>query len=210
MRKVLCVCLALVLCLFATGYAETVKRNWLEMNGTIEDGAYRNELLGLGFDMDGWSLYPAEWELSEEEQDYDEIPADVTDAETEMHEYFMIRAFQAFKSDDSDVEILIQHIGENEAKNAEKDIENIVYGLMDNQIKYSRLNPQVEYTTTKIGDRDYPGFTTYTEHDGVRRYTRSVVFVQDEYLAIIFTASVSEDKTEEIFQHFYHLKDSEE
>ena len=55
MRKTLCVCLVLVLCLFATGYAEEEATiDVQKLFGKTENGVYENEILGLGFNMDGW------------------------------------------------------------------------------------------------------------------------------------------------------------
>lgn len=61
MRKTLCVFLVLVLCLFATGYAEEEATiDVQKLFGKTENGVYENEILGLGFNMDGWETVPDE------------------------------------------------------------------------------------------------------------------------------------------------------
>ena len=58
MRKTMCVCLALVLCFFVTGYAEEEATiDVQKLFGKTENGVYENEILGLGFNMDGWCGY---------------------------------------------------------------------------------------------------------------------------------------------------------
>ena len=210
MRKALCIILALVLCLFATGNAElkTVAVKWLELNGKEENGVYENKFLGLGFSMEGWSRDP-DWMCKSDEEDSDK--ADSEETIIDMPEYFMIQIFEAFTSEErKNVYITIQHLGENIG---EDENEFYVKELMNNRKTFfserGYENARVEYATVNIGEREYQGMASFLEINGVSEYSRVAVFIQDHYLVRIEALTKQEDKTEEIFQHFFELKDSE-
>ena len=73
-------------------------------------------------------------------------------------------------------------------------------------------NAEAEYVSTTIEGREYDGMLgsydilTVNQH----MYSRLIMFIRGEYMVIITASSVTEDRTEEICQRFYHLKDSEE
>ena len=205
MRKALCIILALVLCLFATGNAElkTVAVKWLELNGKEENGVYENKFLGLGFSMEGWSRDPDRMCKSDKEDSEETI--------IDMPEYFMIQVFEAFTSEErKNVYITIQHLGENIG---EDENEFYVKDLMNNRKEFfserGYENSRVEYATVNIGEREYQGMASFLEINGVSEYSRVAVFIQDNFLVRIEALTKTEDKTEEIFQHFFELKDSE-
>ena len=205
MRKALCIILALVLCLFATGNAElkTVAVKWLELNGEEENGVYENRFLGLGFSMEGWDRDP-DWMCKSDKEDSEETIID-------MPEYFMIQVFEAFTSDErKNVYITIQHLGENIG---EDENEFCVKELINNRktvfSERGYENARVEYATVNIGERVYQGMASFLEINGVSEYSRVAVFIQDNFLVRIEALTKTEDKTEEIFQHFFELKDSE-
>lgn len=71
-------------------------------------------------------------------------------------------------------------------------------------------NTEGRNVKTAIEDQEYSGYIFGYEIMGLRLYSRCAMLIRDEYLVTITATSAFEDKTEEIFQHFYHLKDSEE
>ena len=208
MRKALCIILALVLCLFTTGNAEEAAVEIQDLFGKEENGVYENKFLGLGFSMEGWSRDP-DWMCKSDEEDSDK--ADSEETIIDMPEYFMIQVFEAFTSEErKNVYITIQHLGENIG---EDENEFYVKELMNNRKTFfserGYENARVEYATVNIGEREYQGMASFLEINGVSEYSRVAVFIQDHYLVRIEALTKQEDKTEEIFQHFFELKDSE-
>lgn len=212
MRKTLCVCLVLVLCLFATGYAEEAAVDADTLFGTIENGAYENKYVGLGFKIDDWQILT--------DEDYERM--------REATKALMPEEMQQFKENagiltvlrakdllNNAINIKIKYIA-GSSEYTETDTKTLIKSNIDDFQQWLRetgfANAEAEYVSTTIEGREYDGMLgsydilTVNQH----MYSRLIMFIRGEYMVIITASSVTEDRTEEICQRFYHLKDSEE
>ena len=213
MRKILCVCLTVVLCLFATGYAEEAAVDTQELFGKVENGAYENKILGLGFNMDGWDGY------DEEHKAIAEKIGEVTGA-TELLEQLNktgVVTILDVRADDGTggININVNDMGSSasiiETIGLDTYLPMIVDTMKEMYSQASMKNIEMEYMKTSIGDQEYAGFNGSYDLLNIHIYMRQMMVARDNYL---FTITVSTAKEEamldEILGRFYCLKDSEE
>ena len=209
MRKTLCVCLVLVLCLFATGYAEEASVNVRELFGTIENGAYENKLLGLGFDVVGWHGYNKQAQMKAEEITFSE------DLIEELKKTGGVTLLE-IKAEDGSGNI---NINVGDYGNVASIIE--IIGLADflqmsedsYKETYSKIgieNLELEYAKTSIEDQEYDGLRISGDLDGEHMNVRQMMFIRGNYMLTIVVMAPEETMVEDILGRFYCLKDSEE
>ena len=209
MRKILCVCLALVLCLFVTGYAEEASVNVCELFGTIENGAYENKLLGLGFDVVGWHGYNKQAQMKAEEITFSE------DLIEELKKTGGVTLLE-IKAEDGSGNI---NINVGDYGNVASIIE--IIGLADflqmsedsYKETYSKIgieNLELEYAKTSIEDQEYDGLRISGDLDGEHMNVRQMMFIRGNYMLTIVVMAPEETMVEDILGRFYCLKDSEE
>ena len=213
MRKTLCVCLVLVLCLFATGYAEEEATNDVQkLFGKTENGVYENEILGLGFNMDGWS------EINEQERATAEQIGKQTDLKDliEKPETGRVTILKVMTEDGSEhMNIYVIDMG-NMASVIEKT--GLETFLRMTEIRYKGLfrqsttvNLELEYTKTSIGEHEYDGMRISCDLMDNHLFIRQIMFIRGNYMyTIAVSTSREEAMLDEILGCFYHLKDSEE
>ena len=212
MRKVLCVCLALVLCLFVTGYAEEASVNMQELFGTIENGAYENKYVGLGFKIDDWEII--------KDEDFERMREAVKDLMPEEMQQFKENAgiLTVLRANDllnNAINIKIKYIA-GSSEYTDTDAKTLITSNIDGfkqwLLETGFANAEAEYVSTTIEGREYDGMLGSYDLLTVNKhmYSRLIMFIRGEYMVIITASSVTEDRTEEICQRFYHLKDSEE
>ena len=209
MRKTLCVCLVLVLCLFATGYAEEASVNVRELFGTIENGAYENKLLGLGFDVVGWHGYNKQAQMKAEEITFSE------DLIEELKKTGGVTLLE-IKAEDGSGNI---NINVGDYGNVASIME--IIGLADflqmsedsYKETYSKIgieNLELEYAKTSIEDQEYDGLRISGDLDGKHMNVRQMMFIRGNYMLTIVVMAPEETMVEDILGRFYCLKDSEE
>ena len=209
MRKTLCVCLVLVLCLFATGYAEEASVNVRELFGTIENGAYENKLLGLGFDVVGWHGYNKQAQMKAEEITFSE------DLIEELKKTDGVTLLE-IKAEDGSGNI---NINVGDYGNVASIME--IIGLADflqmsedsYKETYSKIgieNLELEYAKTSIEDQEYDGLRISGDLDGEHMNVRQMMFIRGNYMLTIVVMAPEETMVEDILGRFYCLKDSEE
>lgn len=208
MRKVLCVCVALVLCLLATGYAEEAEVDVQELFGTIENGAYENKLVGLGLNVVGWRGYNKQDQIPAEQIAFSE------DLIEELKKTGGVTLLE-IKTEDGSGNININVIDLGNVANIIEIIGlDAFLQMSEDSYKetYSKIgikNLELEYAKTSIEDQEFDGLRISGELDGDHMDVRQMMFIRGNYMLTIVVMAPEEAMVEDILGRFYCLKDSE-
>ncbi len=214
MRKTLCICLVLVLCLFATGYAEEEATiDVQKLFGKTENGVYENEILGLGFNMDGWCGYNDK-EAATIEQ-FGKVAAS-EEFMKELRESGAVTVLEVKAEDGSgNININVNDLGSTASIVEKIGLKTFLEMSVDTYKElYSQTamkNIEIEYVTTSIEGEEYAGYRISCDLMGIHMYMRQMLFLRGTYVVTIsMTTSKEEAMLDEILGRFYHLQDSEE
>ena len=214
MKKVLCLCIAFLLCFMTVGYAAEEATSTdaaveiQDLFGKEENGVYENEFLGLGFNMEGWRGYNENEELLAAQIGKAVVPDDMS----KMLEESGIIPIAEFKAGDGsgNFNINANNLGDTASIINAVGLDYMLDSFKDlYKTELSKLaveNLELETAVTKIGDQEFPGLKASYDMLKIHMFMRQFMFIRGTYLVTVTITTIDEAETEKIAQRFYLLK----
>ena len=214
MKKVLCLCIAFLLCFMTVGYAAEEATSTdaaveiQDLFGKEENGVYENEFLGLGFKLGDWHLYSEE-ELNALNQVTTEVIESNLKQDIGLDDNVTIMMATAPDSK-SNINIMLRDMKDYMEAIETMGIDMVISSSLDaSKEMYSQVgfeNVKMDSAKIRVEKKDYSGVNVYYEAQGVPTYLKQIWLLKDNYMAYITITCLEEDKTDEVVQKLYNLK----
>lgn len=210
MKKVLCLCMAFLLCFMAVSCAAAeaaVDVTAEDVFGKVEGDDYVNDFIGLGFKLDGWHF------CTDEEIDAMNSIAKATlteDYAKYAEQVGNLYVMMAIAPDGTNINISLKNLGEYADLYKMMGMETIAKSSVESTISVLNMsgyqNVSVEYIQTLIEDQAYDGLMAKFELQGQALCSKLVMLICDKYLATVTITGREEAQVNEAFPKLYHLK----
>ena len=212
MKKVLCLCLAFLLCFMTAGYAaeeatttDTAAESGAEVFGRVEED-YLNDVIGFGFKLGDWHF------CTDEEIDALNTisKAVLTEDYAKMVEQLdTFYIMMAIASDGTNINISLKNLGNTAVLYNAMGMETIVKSSVEATLSMMQMagyqNVAVEYVKTPIDGQEYDGMKATFELQNRAMCAKMVMLIRDRYLVTFTITGLEEDKVNDAFQRLYHL-----
>ncbi|MBO4471519.1 MAG: hypothetical protein J5841_07170 [Clostridia bacterium] len=214
MKKVLCLCIAFLLCFMTVGYAaeeatstDAAEETADDLFGRVEDENYVNELIGFGFKLDGWHFCT--------DEEIDALNAISKTVLTEdfakmMEQVDNLYIMMALANDGTNINISLRPLGDYAVLYKAMGMESIAKSSVDSTVSMLKMagyqDVSVEYIKTPVEDQEYDGLQAKFNLQNQSLCSRIIMLICDKYLVTITMTGRDENKVGESFQKLYHLK----
>ncbi len=173
--------------------------------GTVEGDTYKNEMLGIGCKLPGWT-YADEQEIAEQNEWTAEMMSE--DLAERLKDSDNVMLMEASSEDGlTNININVQHIGNLASKVvSEQDFVDAAYPEISNALTEVGVeNVKVEKADITVLGEQHAGMVTTGEYMGIAIYQRQFSLIGNGYMASITITSYQDDVTEELLDAFFKL-----
>ncbi len=173
--------------------------------GTIDGDTYKNEMLGIGCKLPGWT-YADEQEIAEQNEWTAEMMSE--DLAERLKDSDNVMVMDAASEDGmANININVQHLDGLVSKIvSEQDFIDAAFPEISGALTDAGLeNVKVEKADISVLGEQHPGFVTNGEYMGVPIYQRQFSILGNGYMASITITSFQDDVTEELLEAFFKL-----